>query len=264
MKKFSDGIPKICQNFDNNINNFGRAILTTDLVEKIVFTEFSSGAKILGFSKGSGMIAPNMATMLGFFLTDAKIDRNKMTENWKKIINKSLNCVCVDNCESTNDAAVLLSSQKIEVDEEVFWENLEKLTIDSTKKIAADGEGATKLISVLVCGSDSEISAQKIAKKIISYDLLKCAIYGQDPNFGRILAAAGSAGVKFDPEKIKLFLDGEKIFENGLPIQFDHQKIFQNSEVKIKIDLCNGKYSAESWGCDLTEKYVQINGKYST
>jgi len=262
-EKFLAGIPEILKNFDDDILRAGRAILTTDLVEKIFFAKCGD-AKILGIAKGSGMIAPNMATMLGFFLTDAKIDPQKLQKKWAEICDETFNCVSVDNCESTSDAAFVLSSQKIPVDEKIFFEQLFLAAQNLSKKIAADGEGATHLISAIAKNCATKNSAKKLSRAVVKSDLLKAAICGHDANWGRILAAIGATRENFSPEKIDIFFDGEKVFENGAPKNFNEKKIFQNFEVKIAIDFKNGNFSAESFGCDLTKKYVEINSEYST
>jgi len=265
VKKFFDQIPDLLKNFDNDIEKAGKAILTTDLVEKIVYEELPGGGKILGIAKGSGMIAPNMATMLSFVMTDIQIDPEILQKKWTQICEKTFNCISVDGCESTSDSAFVFCSQKYTEDEKIFFEKLFLVAQNLAKKIAADGEGATHLISATAKNCESKNSAKKLSRAIITSDLLKCAICGHDPNWGRIISAIGSTKENFDTEKIDIFFDGEKVFENGAPIEnFDSAKMFQNFEVKILVDFKNGKFSATSFGCDLTKKYVEINAEYST
>lgn len=263
MEKFEIGLPKLCQNFNNDISKFGKAILTTDLVSKIEYQKIGD-TKILGFAKGSGMIAPNMATMLAFILTDAKINQFELQKMWTEICNKTFNMISVDACESTNDVALVLSSNLKLVDKNLFKKALHKIAKNLAKKIATDGEGAKYLIEVKTCNCSNQKSAEELAKSIVKSDLVKTAVTGKDVNWGRVCSAIGSAGFDFPINKVSIYFDSECVFKNGKPLEFNKQNIFKNKVVKIAVDFKNGKCSATAWGCDLTHGYIDINSKYST
>jgi len=265
VSKFITGIPNILSEQDNDIERAGKAILTTDLVPKIIFRTLKNGAILLALCKGSGMIAPDMATMLSFVMTDAKIDVQNMSEKWREVCDDSFNQVSVDNCESTSDMSFLLSSQKIETEEKEFWNALSEITQELAQKIAADGEGATHLIEVEVQNAQTKKEAQILAKSVVTSDLLKAAVAGHDSNWGRICSALGSTKIDFDPGEISIFLDGQPAYIQGESIKICHpEKIFQEKKVCILIDMSRGKKSAKAWGCDLTEEYIRINAEYST
>jgi glutamate N-acetyltransferase/amino-acid N-acetyltransferase len=264
VEKFKKGIPSLLKNFDNDLQKAARAILTTDLREKISY-EKCGAAQISGFAKGSGMIAPNMATMLAFILTDAKIPQQNLQKMWAKICDETFNQVSVDGCQSTSDIALIISSGAKKVDEKIFEKKIFAVAENLTKKIAGDGEGATKLIEVVARNCPSKSFARKISKKVANSNLIKTAVAGRDANWGRIIQALGDAGQIFNAGKVDIFLDGQKVFFAGNPTEnFDAGKIFQKFEVEILIDFHAGNFAAKSWGCDLTKKYVEINAEYST
>lgn len=265
VEKFLSGLPAIVQHPDNDILRAAKAILTTDLVEKIEYRQLSGGASILGIAKGSGMIAPNMATMLAFVLSDAVIDKDVLDYEWKRICRATFNQVSVDNCQSTSDMAlVVLSGKKPTVTEEFFLA-LKDIATCLAKKIAADGEGATHLLEVTARNCADEKTAQILAKAVVTSDLFKAAVAGHDPNWGRICSAIGSAMIPFDPQRIDIFLDGSPVFLAGDPILSpDTSKMFLEKLVSVEIDFHTGLASAQAWGCDLTKKYVEINAEYST
>jgi len=253
------------------------AILTTDTEKKEIAVSFDLNGqevRIGGMAKGSGMIHPNMATMLGFITSDIFIKGKLLQDALKEVVEKTFNMISVDGDTSTNDMVLLMANglagnQLITEKNDVYDKFLEALYYVAeylAKCIAKDGEGATKLIEVEVQNASSYNDAKKIAKAVINSPLVKTAIFGKDPNWGRILAAAGYSGAVVDTEKVDLYLK-EKIVENGQPLKFSRQAIHKyleiSDEVKILIDLKMGKESAIAWGCDLTYDYVKINTKYS-
>jgi glutamate N-acetyltransferase/amino-acid N-acetyltransferase len=253
------------------------AILTTDTQKKEIALCFKLGeqeVRIGGMAKGSGMIHPNMATMLGFITSDISIKGELLQEALKQAVGKSFNMISVDGDMSTNDMVLLMANglagnkliDKKDVDYYRFLSALQHVAQYLAKCIAKDGEGASKMIEVEVQNAVSFGEARKVAQAIINSPLVKTAIFGKDPNWGRILAAAGYSGAEFMPDKVDLYLK-EKIVENGQPLEFSRQKLHEylesSDEVKIIIDLKMGKVNATAWGCDLTYDYVEINTKYN-
>ncbi|MCK9592253.1 MAG: bifunctional glutamate N-acetyltransferase/amino-acid acetyltransferase ArgJ [Methanoregula sp.] len=246
------------------------AIMTTDtfpkhaLVQKETFT-------IGGITKGSGMIAPNMGTMLAFIYTDADIGAKTLSQILKKATKRSFNRVVVDGDMSTNDIALCTATgESGKVNPAEFSHALEECCRSLAQQIAADGEGATKLIEVTIRGAQKEEEAAKIARTIIESPLVKTAVYGEDPNWGRVVAAAGRAGIEFDPNAVSLWISdgnqqyplvksGEIIADLKMAKAAMHGK-----KVIFVLDLARGKEEATAWGCDLTERYVEINGRYTT
>ena len=252
------------------------AILTTDTQKKEIAVSFELNGqevRIGGMAKGSGMIHPNMATMLGFITSDISIKGDLLQEALKQV-KKTFNMISVDGDTSTNDMVLLIANglagnHLITEKNEAYVQFLEALYYVAeylAKCMAKDGEGATKLIEVEVQNAFSYNDAKKIAKAVINSPLVKTAIFGHDPNWGRILAAAGYSGAEIDTEKVDLYLK-EKIVENGQPLKFSRQTLNKylemSDEIKILIDLKMGKENAIAWGCDLTYDYVKINTKYS-
>jgi len=261
--------PKLASNAEAE-TNAANAIMTTDtypkhaLVEKETFT-------IAGITKGSGMIAPNMGTMLAFIYTDAEIEAKSLKEALKLATKRSFNRVVVDGDTSTNDIALVTATgESGKVNETEFSAALEECCRLLAKQIAADGEGATKLLEVTVTGAKKETDAAKVARTIIESPLVKTAVYGEDPNWGRVVAAAGRARVKFDPNAVSLWIsDGSKkypLVKSGEIIAdlVAAKKAMHGKKVVFILDLAAGKEEATAWGCDLTERYVEINGKYTT
>jgi len=261
--------PKLASNAEAE-TNAANAIMTTDtypkhaLVEKETFT-------IAGITKGSGMIAPNMGTMLAFIYTDAEIEAKPLKDALKLATKRSFNRVVVDGDTSTNDIALVTATgESGKVNETEFSAALEECCRLLAKQIAADGEGATKLLEVTVTGAKKETDAAKVARTIIESPLVKTAVYGEDPNWGRVVAAAGRARVKFDPNAVSLWIsDGSKKFplvKSGEIIAdlVAAKKAMHGKKVVFILDLAAGKEEATAWGCDLTERYVEINGKYTT
>lgn len=262
IDKIKDGIKGIKNELNENSDDAAEAILTTDIVKKQIAVKVGN-ATIGAIAKGSGMIHPNMATMLAFIATDADLDSEKLKEMLSNSVNKSFNMVSVDMDTSTSDMVILMANGIAgTIDENEFQEALDFVCVELAKKIAKDGEGATKLIEVFVKNSKTEDDAKKIAKSIISSNLVKSAIFGNDPNWGRIMCAIGYSHADIEENKIDIFFEDEKIVENGTEKDFDNGKIkdlMNKDKIKITINLNNGDHSATAYGCDLTYDYVKIN-----
>lgn len=246
------------------------AIMTTDTVQKHALVQ-REGFTVAGICKGSGMIAPNMGTMLSFVYTDAEVSAEYLHDALKSAVRRSLNRVVVDGDESTNDSLFCTATGEAgRVPKKEFAVALEECCVSLAKQIAADGEGATKLLEVRVRGARREKDAEKIARAVITSPLVKSAVYGEDPNWGRVVCAAGYSGVEFDIDELSLSI-GEGESETSLvrkgEITADLTKAkaaMTGKHVVFTIMLESGKKEATAWGCDLTEQYVEINGKYTT
>lgn len=256
------------------------AILTTDTKAKHLAVEIELGGKTVTIGaccKGSGMIHPNMATMLGFITTDCNISKTLLNKALKEIIPDTFNMISVDRDTSTNDTVLLLANglaDNLEINEEntdyqVFKEALYYVNEFLAKAIAGDGEGATKLLEVQVHGANSINQAKVIAKSVCTSPLVKTAIYGNDANWGRLLCAMGYSGEQFDPYNVDLKIASEfgtlQLVAKGMATDYSEElatKILSSSEVKAIIDIHNGNYQATAWGCDLTYDYVKINADY--
>ena len=256
------------------------AILTTDTHKKEIAYEFEVGGRkayIGAMCKGSGMIHPNMGTMLGFITTDVAIDETLLSKALKSTIDDTFNMVSVDGDTSTNDTVVVLANglagnemiTEENADYETFKEVLNAVNTFLAKQIAADGEGATRLFQVDVVGAPDKETAKVLAKSIVTSNLTKCAIYGKDANWGRILCAMGYSGAQFDPYKVDIMISSEKgemkLVENGKATAFDEEKateILSPDVVIATADIKLGDAKATAWGCDLTYDYVKINADY--
>jgi len=252
-----------------------KAIMTTDLVEKTIAVkvQLSNGEiTIGGIAKGSGMIMPNMATMLSFITTDAEVENTLLKKMLLKSVQNSFNKISVDGDTSTNDMVVIMANgvSKINLEENtddsnLFFEALQTITIELAKKVVVDGEGATKLITVAVSGCENEEDANTIAKTISNSPLVKTAVYGSDANWGRILSAAGRSGVDFDPSKVEIKFDDMTILGKDYYHEFDEDdatEILSKKEITISVNLNSGNGSSTWWTCDFSEKYVEINAAY--
>ena len=257
-----------------------KAIMTTDTVNKEIAVEFEVGGKTVtigGMCKGSGMIHPNMCTMLGFVTTDVNISKELLLKALQEDIKDTYNMVSVDGDTSTNDTVLLLANGmagNAEITEEnddykAFCEALNFVNTFLARKIAGDGEGATALFEVKVVNAASKEEAVILSKSVVTSSLTKAAIYGHDANWGRILCALGYSGVQFDPEKVDLYFESAagklKIIENGVSTGYSEEvatKILSEEEVTAIADMKMGEYSATAWGCDLTYDYVKINADY--
>ena len=258
------------------------AIMTTDTVEKEIAFEFEIDGKIChmgGIAKGSGMIHPNMATMLVFITTDVAITAEMLQKALSNDVKNTFNMISVDGDTSTNDTVNIMANgmagnATIETegaDFDTFCQALNGVTSTLCKKIAKDGEGATKLLECQVTGAKTELDAKTVAKSVITSSLLKAAMFGADANWGRVLCAIGYSGANVDVNKIDMAFVSKKgrieVCENGAGIDFSEEiakEILLEDEIVIDIKLNDGEYDATAWGCDLTYDYVKINGDYRT
>jgi glutamate N-acetyltransferase / amino-acid N-acetyltransferase len=278
MEKVKAGITEILNKEYENESLFKQAILTTDTCVKHTAVQMNIDGKTVsigGASKGSGMIHPNMATMLGFVTTDANIAQEDLLAALRDVTNQTFNMITVDGDTSTNDMVLVLANglaensqlTKDHPDWDVFKQGLKMVCESLAKKIARDGEGATKLVEVQVTGAYSRNAASAVGKAIISSNLVKTAIYGTDPNWGRIVTAIGYSGVPVEPNAIKVAIGPYTVFESGLPSMFVEEEVkeyLQLDVIKIHAELNQGEFSATAWGCDLTYDYVKINASYRT
>jgi glutamate N-acetyltransferase/amino-acid N-acetyltransferase len=259
--------------------NAAEAIMTTDTYpkESAVETTLENGEiiRIGGITKGSGMIAPNMGTMLSFIVTDIETSPSELEKSLKEAVDNTFNMVVIDGDVSTNDIVVLMSRPGQGKIDPNFQEALEYVCGDLAKMMAQDGEGATKFMEVEVKGAQNSQDAKKAAKSIVTSPLVKTALFGADPNWGRIVAAVGYSGADMDEARISVRLEeGEHfvdIVNHGEIIAFEGteelelaESIMEREKIKITVDLALGKYSATSYGCDLSYDYVRINSEYST
>lgn len=281
MDKISSGIENVCKNLskDGGIDA-AQAIMTTDTFIKKCSVEIQIDDKrviLSGIAKGSGMIHPNMATMLSFIVTNANINKDMLSKALKESVEDSYNMISVDGDTSTNDMVLILANGKAENKEiicedknyYIFKEALHYLNCELSKQIAKDGEGATKLIEVNVRGAKTIKDAKILSKSVINSNLVKTAVFGSDANWGRILCALGYSGAEFNPENVTIGFKGSidevEIVKYGMGTIFDEnlaKKILDEDYVKILIDLNDGDFSSIAWGCDLTYDYVKINGSY--
>ena len=259
-----------------------KAIMTTDTVNKEAAVSFTVGGReavIGGMCKGSGMIHPDMCTMLAFITTDVDIERELMQKAVSGVINDTFNMITVDGDTSTNDTFMLLSNaiagnERIcteNEDYECFKEALNTVCRDLARRMAADGEGATKLFEAKVVNARSKEDARILAKAVVGSNLSKAAIFGCDANFGRFLCAMGYSGADFSEEDVELYFESSAgklmVFDHGVPLDFDEEKavrIMKADEVTVLIDMNEGAEEATAWGCDLTYDYVKINADYRT
>ena len=248
------------------------AILTTDLVDKQIALAAQLGdrtVRIGGMAKGSGMIHPNMATMLAFLTCDAAVEPALWQSMVRRAVNRSFNAITVDGDTSTNDTVLAFSSGDplAEPDHAQLEIGLTQAMQELACAIARDGEGATCLIEVRVEGAADEPSALRIARTICSSSLVKTAVHGRDPNWGRIVAAAGRSGVRFNPEAVALWIGEHQLMAAGQPLPFDRQaasEVLRGRDVLIRLRLMEGSAAASAWGCDLSDQYVRINADYTT
>jgi glutamate N-acetyltransferase / amino-acid N-acetyltransferase len=298
MDALRSGIPKVVAALsDTGSDAAAQAIITTDLVTKSIALETIIGdrpVRIGGIGKGSGMIHPNMATMLAFVTCDAAVSSHLWQQMLTRAADKSFNAITVDGDTSTNDSLIALANgqsrtpalTEMNADAEKLEAMLTAVCQHLAKAIARDGEGATCLMEVQVTGATSELAARQIAKTIAGSSLVKSAIFGRDPNWGRIAAAAGRAGVPFEQENLQIKLGDFLLLDNGQPVAFDRpaasaylKEVAANSSVVangmtkaqrvdnpviIAVNVGNGHGSGLAWGCDLSYDYVKINAEYTT
>ncbi|MEH1996312.1 bifunctional ornithine acetyltransferase/N-acetylglutamate synthase [Nostoc sp.] len=288
MDALRSGIPKVVTALSQTGSDAAAgAIITTDLVTKSIALETTISdrpVRIGGIAKGSGMIHPNMATMLAFVTCDAVVSPHLWQQMLARAADRSFNSITVDGDTSTNDSLIALANGQSRTPAIIEWgAEAEKLEAMLTavcqhlaKAIARDGEGATCLIEVEVTGAHEELSARQIAKTIAGSSLVKSAIFGRDPNWGRIAAAAGRAGVPFEQENLQIKLGNFLMLENGQPLEFDRAAAsaylkkasvgayLQQDTVLISVNVGNGHGVGKAWGCDLSYDYVKINAEYTT
>jgi glutamate N-acetyltransferase/amino-acid N-acetyltransferase len=259
-------------------HDLARAIMTTDTHPKEVAVSFEVDGKTVsigGIVKGAGMIHPNMATMLCFLTTDARVETSVLKAALKETVDSSFNMLSVDGDTSTNDTVLLFSNGGPEApaigwggrNRQLFQDALGQVCVHLAKELARDAEGATRLIEVVVEGAASVESARKAARTVVSSSLVKSAVHGADPNWGRIIAALGRSGAEVDEEKIALYANEVCIMEGGRPIPFHREGVvalMQRPEVSFRIVLNLGEGRATAWGCNLSEEYVTFNSAYTT
>ncbi len=278
----ADGIGELVSGLGDHSDLVAEGIMTTDTKKKEVAVSFMIGdreCRIGGIAKGSGMIHPNMATMLVFITTDCAISSEMLSEALSTDIQSTFNMVSVDGDTSTNDMVVVLANGEAgnseitekNADFEVFMQALNTVTVHLCKSIAGDGEGATKMIECSVIGAKSDACAKTVAKSVICSSLVKAAMFGADANWGRILCALGYSGADVDISKVGVAFSSDAgritVCKNGAGVEFSEdeaKKILLEHEITIKIDLNDGEGNAVAWGCDLTYDYVRINGDYRT
>ncbi len=281
MRKVAAGIAKAAKQLSSSAKaglDFAKAIMTTDIKPKQSVRRIEISAKkvtIAGTVKGAGMIAPNMATTLCFITTDVVITKPLLTRALKSAIDNSLNKLTVDGHQSTNDTAMILASGLAGNRPLVsrcprykkFAKALAELCEDLAKQMALDAEGATRMFKVVVNSAATKADAAKAARAIAEYPLVKCAVHGADPNWGRIICAVGSVGIKLNVNKLSCKLGDITVFKNGSPTKFNAKKaskVISKPEHTITVDLGVGKYSDFCYGCDLSAAYVKINADYHT
>ena len=275
--KIVNALPRLVDSLsEDNFDAVSRAILTTDLVQKVAFATIRTGQgsiRIAGCTKGSGMIHPNMATTLGFVMTDAAVPAKKLHRILKTGIARSYNRITVDGDTSTNDMVSVLangaSGIKMELrDLERFEAALGDVLESLAKQIVRDGEGAKKLVTIDVSGAQSDSEAERIGRAIANSPLVKTAVAGADPNWGRIICAAGYSGAKFDPAKVDILFQGVAVCKSGLAVDFDEAALtgkLREPDIRIDFKMRGaGKAKTRFWTCDFTEGYILINGSYRT
>ena len=279
MAAIEGGIPQAAETLSGNRGkDAAEAIMTTDTVPKTFAVEVEiAGAKVRigGMAKGSGMIAPNMATMLSVITTDAAVSSELLRAQLSMAVRRSFNCITVDGDMSTNDTVIVLANgasdaPAIEDGSEAaddFYAGLEMVCRELARQIARDGEGATKLVSIRVNGARNEAEARQVGLSVANSNLVKTAVFGRDPNWGRILCAVGYAGVDIDPDKVEVSLCGTSIYGAGAGRDFDQDGLIEAmgaEDIPIDIDLGQGPAQAEIFTCDFSYDYVRINAEYTT
>lgn len=279
LEPFSCGIPKLVKNLSaDQAVAVAEAMMTTDAFSKTA-TAMESGEqnyRILGLAKGAGMIHPNMATMLGFVLTDAQVNPVLLKPVLERAVKKSFNSITVDGDTSTNDMVLLLAngaanSAVIEPDTreaEIFSQHLERVLLDLAKMIVRDGEGATKLVQIRVVGAENEDSARIAARSVATSSLVKTAFFGEDANWGRIIAAVGYSGVNIDPNRIDISFNQVPVAINGLAVGSEQEaaatRVLQLDEFVVTVDLHQGQAESSYYTSDLNYEYIKINADYRT
>ena len=267
MDRLLSGLEHLSDDMSDEVSPFATAIMTTDTKPKTASATLSTGARIVGTAKGSGMIHPDMATMFAFAFTDAAVDQDALRSAFPAIVNRTFNAVTVDGDTSTNDMAMVLANgQAGEVSLPEFLVALEGVMRDLARQIAADGEGATKLLTVRVSGAATETEALAAARTCCVSPLLKSAVHGNDPNWGRVIMAVGRSGAGVDIQAMTVGVQGVPVFA-GKPLEYDAAAVsaaMKAEEVVFEVNLGVGEASGEAWGCDLSAEYVVINSEYTT
>jgi len=279
MDKVKTGIDRACATLSNDADSgdaFAHAIMTTDTRPKQAYREFQVDGRtvrLAGAAKGAGMISPNMATLLTFITTDARLAPNELRSHLAQAVGRTFNRITVDGQMSTNDAVVIFASG-LACDHPIgaawqspFGEHLYELCSELALAIVADGEGATKVFHVMVTGGKSATQVHKLARAVADNPLVKTAIHGEDPNWGRIISAAGAAGVDFDPLSAACSIGTVTVFKNGEPLNFDQAQLndaIKESDIWITLDLNEGDAADVVHSCDLSKQYIDINAFYHT
>jgi glutamate N-acetyltransferase/amino-acid N-acetyltransferase len=267
MDRLLSGLEHLPDEMSAEVPPFAAAIMTTDTKPKTASATLSTGAVIVGTAKGSGMIHPDMATMFAFAFSDASVDQDALRSAFPAIVNRTFNAVTVDGDTSTNDMAIVLANGEAgEVPLEEFLTALEGVMRDLARQIAADGEGATKLLTVRVSGAATEAEALAAARTCCVSPLLKSAVHGNDPNWGRVIMAVGRSGAGVNIEAMTVSVQGVPVFA-GKPLAYDAAAVsgaMKADEVIFEVNLGVGEAHGEAWGCDLSGEYVVINSEYTT
>ncbi len=279
LEPFETGIPKLVASLSSaQAPTVAKAMMTTDAFSKLA-TATESGEqqyRILGLAKGAGMIHPNMATMLSFVLTDAQIAPELLKTALPQAVQKSFNSISVDGDTSTNDMVLLLANGAAQGpmicpdthEAEIFSQHLERVLLDLAKMIVRDGEGATKLVQIRVVGAENEASARIAARSVATSSLVKTAFFGEDANWGRIIAAVGYSGIDVDPDRIDIYFDQIPVAVDGLAVGPEQEakatRILQQDEFVVTIDLHSGEAESSYYTSDLSYEYVKINADYRT
>jgi glutamate N-acetyltransferase/amino-acid N-acetyltransferase len=279
MDKMEKGLKQAAASLsDNGSEKAGNAIITTDTYSKACATEITLGGKKVRFgaiAKGSGMIQPNMATMLCFITTDAAIDSKLLQAALSEVVEVSFNMISIDGDMSTNDMAIVLANGAAgnpeitskDADYETFKQTLQDICQGLAQRIASDGEGATKFLTVNVKGTKSFADAKTIGMSVAKSPLVKTAFFGEDPNWGRVICAVGYAGIPMDPQKTVVKFGGIPVYANGVGVAFDEEAlrdVMAQHDIVIDIDMGDGDGEATVWTCDFSYEYVKINGEYHT
>ena len=268
-----ESIPEKLGSTTEHIENFARAIMTTDTNPKWGCASIGN-ATLLGVAKGAGMIEPDMATMLSYFVTDARLSHELLQKMLNRVVNKSFNRISIDTDTSTSDTVIVLANGLAEeVDAEKFEEAFTRIAVNLAKEIARDGEGSKKLIELTVSGAESQQMALQIAKSIINSPLVKTAIHGADPNWGRFVMAVGKVfqyPVSLDELSIRFGSGSQGMTVNAHNLDSSKvsldaiSKYLQNNEVQLEVTVGKGSFAETVWGCDLTKEYIEINAFYTT
>jgi len=278
MEKIRKAIPEAVSRLsEEGIMDVAEAIMTTDKKYKIATRRFNTGRKratMVAVAKGAGMISPSMATMLCFIVTDLNIDRTALKSALRDAVNDSFNRISIDNDTSTNDMVIIMANRSLDnplidlqsIHYRTFKSALLDLTLEVSRMIVADGEGASKVIEICVEGAYSHSDAHRIARAVANSILVKTAVYGGDPNWGRIMAAIGYSGARVKEERINIHINGVRIVRNGLGTSSETQvaRRMKKKDIQIRIDMGIGRGASRALTSDLTEEYININAHYRT